>query len=209
MCCVCQERQAKFTRAWLCGWCWHEYPELQRPVSEWPEWARELKRSEENERRLSARTPYTRAAYNILEGSSNEDPTGGWNGYFERPEEGVWQPIDRWGAAMRAALGEEHEQERQYLDAEADMEHPASVRRAMAAMHPDDRRVLEMRYFCKPPYTQAEIADALHVSQPTARARLNEAFLRLGARLEAPDARLQKLADEFGKNLARVLAKRL
>ncbi len=207
MCCVCQERESKYYRSWLCGRCYYENRELQCPVSEWPAWGKALKAQEERERRLARRTPYTVAGFNLFEGEPNADATGPNADYREADSEQVHTPLESWGETLRADLGDKHGVEAELLAAQEAQDGQARVRRALDEMAPEDRRVLELRYYRDPPCTQSEIAVILGVSQSTARNRLHDATIRLAARLKAPKGLLEWHAAKFGRNLARVLAK--
>jgi len=48
-CIIC--KSPCFHSDWVCRDCYEKYPELQQPFSAWPKWARELKRTHQNDRR--------------------------------------------------------------------------------------------------------------------------------------------------------------
>ena len=78
-CCICQKPN-KGT-GWACDSCRQEFPFLKGSFADWPEWARECKRLEQNERRLYAAVdemeiPFADLGIDIADFNATVDGTG-------------------------------------------------------------------------------------------------------------------------------------
>jgi hypothetical protein len=79
---------------WVCRQCLDDYPELKTSVSEWPEWARQLKRDHERLRRAERRDAERMLNYAGLD-LDGDIPYPSERG--DSAIDAAWSALDEWG----------------------------------------------------------------------------------------------------------------